>query len=57
MTAELMKRKKQLGPGSHKVKYDSKYHGEKTQMPATSDTPQLMMLDHFKTVARQTPGP
>ena len=27
MTAAILKHKKQVGPGSHKVKFDSKYHG------------------------------
>lgn len=27
MTAEILKKTKQLGPGSHKVKYESRYHG------------------------------
>ena len=27
MTAAILKHKKQVGPGSHKVKFDSRYHG------------------------------
>ena len=39
MTAEIMKKTKQLGPGSHKVKYESRYHGQRSLYPAPSRSP------------------
>lgn len=57
MTAAILRHKKQLGPGSHKVKFDSKYHGLKIQMTASSDTPQLMMVDHYRAASKETPAP
>lgn len=57
MTAEIMKKTKQLGPGSHKVKYESRYHGQATRLVAPSRSPQLVMAEHYRAVSKETPGP
>lgn len=46
-----------MGPGSYNVKFESKYHGEKVQMVAPSNVPQLAMYDHYRVKSRDTPGP
>lgn len=51
MTAGIMKKKQSVGPGYHKIKYDSKYHGHKIQLVAKSNTPQLMAMDHYEIIS------
>ena len=43
-----MKKMNQLGPGSYKVKTDSKYHGQKVQYVSKIDDPQLMIMNHYE---------
>lgn len=46
MTAKIMQKKKQVGPCSYNIKFDSRYHGSKVQLVAPSEEPQLMMYEH-----------
>ena len=39
MTAEILQKKKQLGPGSHKIRFDSRYHGYSKLYPAPDSQP------------------
>ena len=45
MTAQIMKKKKQVGPGSYNVKFESRYHGDRAKMVAPCKVPQMALFD------------